>query len=241
MRIEVSLTPALYALRQLREDAVVVAVDVLRATSSICSAFQSGAEAIVPLASLDGLQAYADKGYLIAAERGGRKVEAAQLGNSPTEYAAMELAGRRIAYSTTNGTVAILAAREARRLYVGAFANLSALVSRLAAEPEADVVVLCSGWEGDASIEDTLFAGALVQRLGRALPDVQPLNDAAMMAVTLWQAAESDLYGYCQRATHVHRLQRFGAEEDIRWALTADSCTVVPYYDAELSMLQVLK
>ena len=109
-QIELSLTPALYEWRTLKQGHTTVAVDVLRATTAICAAFQAGAECIVPLDSLEALEPYRAQGYLRAAERGGRKIGDAEYGNSPTEYMSTDLHGKRIAYSTTNGTVSICAA-----------------------------------------------------------------------------------------------------------------------------------
>ena len=107
-RIELSLSPALYEWRTIKQNHTTVAVVVLRATTAICAAFNAGVEEIVPLDSLEPLQTYAAKGYLRAAERGGKKIDNAEYGNSPTEYMATDLHGKRLAYSTTNGTVSIL-------------------------------------------------------------------------------------------------------------------------------------
>ena len=205
-----------------------VAVDILRATSAICAAFYSGASEIVPLDSLEPLPSFSDRGYIIAAERGGKKLEGATCGNSPTEYMAMNLAGCKLAYSTTNGTVSILRSADAERSYVGAFANISALYEALLGEE--NVVVLCSGWKGEPSMEDTVFAGALVCRLMEKKDDVVLVNDAAMMAYDIWQQASKDPFAYCSRATHVHRLESFGgtAIADTRWAFQADTCPLVP-------------
>ena len=74
-----------------------VAVDVLRATTAICAAFQSGVKEVVPLDSLEPLSEFHKNGYLRAAERGGRKIGEAECGNSPTEYLTMDLRGQRIA------------------------------------------------------------------------------------------------------------------------------------------------
>ena len=232
MRIEVVLSPVLYDGRVLQGGHTTVAVDVLRATSAICAAFSVGAAEIVPLDSLEKLKDYRDLGYTLAAERNGEKVQGATCGNSPTEYLTMNLTGCRLAYSTTNGTVSILRAVESARLYVGAFANLSALVERLASESGNDeLVVLCSGWKGDPSLEDTLFAGALIDRLQCRGVEVGMVNDAAMMALDLWRMAKDDLYGFCGKATHVHRLMKLGYERDIRWAFEIDTCPVVPIFD----------
>ncbi len=227
-QIELSLTPALYPYRTLKEGHTTVAVDILRASTSICAAFAAGAEEIVPLESLEVLDDYHARGYLRAAERGGRKIGDAEFGNSPTEYLANDLHGQRLAYSTTNGTVAILAAAQAGRTLVGAFANISALADRLLSEAN-DVVVLCSGWLNSASLEDTLFCGALASRL-LASGRFQPSDDATAIAIRLWLLAHDDPYAFCADATHVQRLQRMGCDRDIRFAFQLDTCPVVPCF-----------
>lgn len=229
MQVEVILSPLLYDGRQLIENHAVVAVDVLRATTAICAAFQAGAEEIVPLNSLDPLPSFYRKGYAVAAERNAQKVVVdgvpATCGNSPSEYLTMDLKGQRLAYSTTNGTVSILKGKGSDRLYVGAFANLSALAQRL--ERERRIVILCSGWKGDPCIEDTLFAGALCDRM-MSYGEVELVNDAALYAVDLWNMAKGDLYAFCSKATHVHRLQRMDYDNDVRLAFRLDTCPVVP-------------
>ena len=142
-RIELCISPVMYDLREIRDGHCTVVVDILRASTSICAASMAGAECVVPLASLDELPFYRDLGYILASERDGKKVEGAVCGNSPTEYLTMDLKGKRLAYSTTNGTVAILKASSSRRLFVGAFANISALVDAVVACPQ-DIVVLCA-------------------------------------------------------------------------------------------------
>ncbi|MBQ1408665.1 MAG: 2-phosphosulfolactate phosphatase [Bacteroidales bacterium] len=228
MNIEVILSPLLYDMRTIKQSHTTVAVDVLRATSAICAAFQAGAEEIVPLDSLEPLRSYADMGYLIAAERGGCKLAGATCGNSPTEYLTMDLKGQRLAYSTTNGTVSILRASGSDRALVGAFANISVLAEAI--NGDENLVILCSGWKGEPSLEDTVFAGALVARLQQIATDVVLVNDAAMMSRDLWTMAEGDPLAFCSRATHVHRLESFGdaAIADIRWAFQLDTCPLLP-------------
>lgn len=224
MRIEVSLSPALYPFRTLKDHHVTVAIDVLRATTAVCAAFQAGCRQVVPLNSLEALEPYRTMGYGIAAERGGKKLPGSDYGNSPTEYMAYNMSGVRLAYSTTNGTVSILRAADADLTLVGAFANLDALSQRLREEGR-DVVLLCSGWQNDFCLEDTLVAGALVERLSDC---AVPHGDAAAMALALWRAASGDPAAYCRNATHVHRLQGFGADADIDFAFQQNTCPVVP-------------
>ena len=227
MRIEVSLSPALYPYRTIKEHHVTVAIDLLRATTAVCAAFQAGCSAVVPLDTLDGIDRYREQGFLIAAERGGSKVGNAEYGNSPTEYLRHDMSGIKLAYSTTNGTISILRAADADLTLAGSFANLTALCDRLSVE-DKDVVLLCSGWQNDFCIEDTLVAGALIDKLSILNSQFSILNDASHMALALWQQAEADPFQYCQRCSHVHRLYGLGAADDVRFAFRQDTCPVVP-------------
>ena len=222
MRIEVSLSPALYPYRTIREHHATVAIDLLRATTAVCAAFQAGCSSVVPLDTLEGLLPYRELGFKLAAERGGKKVGDAEYGNSPTEYLRHDMSGIKLAYSTTNGTVTILCGADADITLVGSFSNLTALCERLQKE-NMDIVLLCSGWQQDFCIEDTLVAGAIIEEM-----KVSPYGDAATMAYAMWQLAKDDPYEYCQRCTHVHRLYGLGAAEDVRFAFRQDTCPVVP-------------
>ena len=228
-QIELSLSPALYGYRTIREHHTTVAVDILRATTAVCAAFAAGAEEVVPLDNLDSLEEYHRQGYLRAAERGGKKVEGAECGNSPTEYLTMDLHGQRLAYSTTNGTVCILRGSDAGHTLVGSFVNISRLTQRLLDSPQ-DLVILCSGWKNEFSLEDTLFAGALCERL-IASGRYESRHDPVQMALTLWQSCHGDAYHYClDHASHVQRLLGFGPEAaaDIEFAFRLDTCPVLP-------------
>jgi 2-phosphosulfolactate phosphatase len=123
----------------------------------------------------------------------------------------------------------ITAALEAANLD---FANIDALCERLLRE-NRDVVLLCSGWQNDFCLEDTLVAGAIIHRLGGVH------GDAAAMSLAMWQQAKSDPYAYCQNATHVHRLQAFGpqAQADIEFAFKMNICPVVPVLKKGILML----
>lgn len=230
MRIEVSLSPALYPYRTIQSHHTTVAIDLLRATTAVCAAFQAGCAAVLPLDTLEGIGRYREHGFLVAAERGGSKVGDAEYGNSPTEYLRNDMSGVKLAYSTTNGTISILRAADADLTLVASFANLSVLCERLA-DDDKDTVLLCSGWQNDFCIEDTLVAGAIIEKLLTHNSKLLTVNgDAANMALALWQVAKGDPYEYCQRCTHVHRLYGLGAADDVRFAFRQDTCPVVPVF-----------
>lgn len=150
-----------------------VVFDILRATTTMLTALANGAAGIVPVSEIAEAMALrrADAELLLAGERGGYRISAAQtgsvdfdLGNSPREFVAEKVRGKRIAITTTNGTRALRACVGARETHVGAFVNMTALGKRISAGT-GDVLIVCAGTAEEASLEDTLAAGALCEGL----------------------------------------------------------------------------
>jgi len=164
------------------------------------------------------------KGYFTAGERDGKKVEGCDLGNSPFEYMDEKLKGQKIAFTTTNGTQAIAKAIEAREIVIGSFLNLSAITKYLL-EGDNNVLLVCAGWKGKVNLEDTLFAGAVVD----ALQDhIEPDCDAPLAAQHLYSVAKNDMVAFLANASHVKRLAKLNVHEDIKFCMTPDQYTVVP-------------
>lgn len=222
--IDVCLTPELLHLYDVSNKAVVV-VDILRATSCMVTALASGADHIVPVASLDECRKLKVQGYIISGERDGVKVEGFDKGNSPFEY--LEgVSGKKIAFTTTNGTQAIEKAKGAPILVVGAFLNLTAVADFLEQQSQS-VLIVCAGWKGRYSLEDTLFAGALVEKIrNSASLDC----DAGLSAWHLYRTAKQDLVAYLQQSSHVRRLNRLNVFQDLGFCVTIDRYAVVPVF-----------
>ena len=163
-RIEVILSPALYGYRTLQSGFLTVVVDVLRATTAFCAAFDAGVESVLPVSELDELRILKSQGYLTAAERDGKKVDFADFGNSPVLFLRSELKGKKLAYSTTNGTKAIELAKPNGSVVIASFSNLGAVTAWLINQ-QKDILILCSGWKNSVSLEDSVCAGALTTGL----------------------------------------------------------------------------
>jgi 2-phosphosulfolactate phosphatase len=223
--IEVCLTPALIHLHDL-SNAIVVVIDVLRATSSMCVAFTQGVNSIVPVATIEESIAYKEKGFLIGAERNGEMLEGFDIGNSPFSYMDEKVKDRDIALTTTNGTQAIAAAKEAKQIVVGSFLNLDALCNWLATQ-EGNIVLLCSGWKNSVNMEDSLFAGAVVHQMKGDF-DFTNLRDTAIIAERLYVLAKDDLNGFLEESSHRNRLKKLNIDKDIEYCLTPNQAHVVP-------------
>ena len=234
--IEVCLTPALLHLYNI-ENSIVVVIDILRATSSITYGMDNGAEAIIPVAQVEDCLAYADKGYLLAAERNGEVVVGYDFGNSPFSYTKEKVASKTIVLTTTNGTKAMHMAQErAHQVVVGSFLNLTSLCNWLKVQ-DKDVLLLCAGWKDKFNLEDTLFAGAVVNVLRK---DFVHFDDACVAAEDMYVLAKDDLRGYLKKSSHNHRLEQLNIEEDVKFCLKVDICKVIPVLEGERLVALIL-
>lgn len=221
--IDVCLTPELLHLHTI-DNTIVVVADVFRATSCMVTAFAYGVESIIPVATVEECRDLQRRGYLAAAERNASKVEGFDLDNSPFSFMDERLRGSSVAMTTTNGTLAITKSRSAVKVLVGSFLNLDAIVTYLKSQ-SYDVLVLCAGWKGRFNLEDTLFAGALVERLKDTY---MMAEDSTVMAWRIYCQGQDNLIQYLANSSHIRRLQRLGIQKDIAYCLQHDLYDVVP-------------
>jgi len=224
-KIDVCLSPDLIHLYSLENTAVVV-VDIFRATSCMVTAFANGAQEILPVEDVDFCQSKKAEGYLISAERNGITPAGFDFDNSPFSYQVEKVKGSKICVTTTNGTVAIRRAEKAPLLMVGAFLNLGKVVEALK-NWEGDALVLCAGWKGKPNLEDSLFAGCVIDELNG---HYQVADDAALMAWQNYNIASKDLQTAVKNSSHVNRLLKLGIEKDIAFCLEKDKYAVLPIW-----------
>ncbi|MEC3880643.1 2-phosphosulfolactate phosphatase [Parapedobacter sp. 10938] len=221
--VNVCLSPALLPFCELNNTTAVV-IDIFRASSSMCYGLASGARAIIPVAEIDECLAYKEKGYLLAAERDGAVVEGFDFGNSPFSYTPEKVVGKTVVLTTTNGTRAIQQCKKAKTVVMGSFLNISAL-TRWLKNQEGHVLLVCSGWKNHMCLEDTVFAGAVVNRLAT---DGITLDDAAYAAQSLYLSALPDLAAFLAKASHSKRMKHLHIEQDIAFCLQEDMVTAIP-------------
>jgi 2-phosphosulfolactate phosphatase len=223
--LEVCLTPALLPLYNV-EDFIVVIIDIFRATSSICYGIENGAEAIIPVSEVEECAAYRGKGlnYLLAAERNGEVVAGFDFGNSPFAYTPEKVAGKTVVLTTTNGTHALHLSRKAKKIVIGSFLNLTALCNWLKTQDD-NILLVCAGWKNNFNLEDTLFAGAVVEQLKA---NGYTLDDPALAANDLYQIGQNNIAQYLEKTSHGERLKKLGIEKDIAFCLQVDIATAIP-------------
>jgi 2-phosphosulfolactate phosphatase len=239
-QIDVCLSPELYKLCD-QDNSIVVVIDILRATSAICTAFEFGVEKVIPVDSVDKAQDYKSKGYLVGAERDGQMLEGFDFGNSPYSYTDPRIKNQTVVITTTNGTRAIELAKNNHMVVVGAFTNISALCEWLS-EQNKDILLLCSGWKGRINLEDSMFAGAVVDRLFEDPHFDESYSDAALAARHLFLLAEEDPQVFLRNSSHRQRLSNLNLKEDIKYSLQVDKTDIIPVLrDGVLERLEVEK
>lgn len=223
------LSPALLHLFDLK-GSIVVIIDVFRATSTIATALYNGATRVIPVAAVDECKRLGREieGSITAGEREGKVIEGLQYGNSPAEYPREFIEGKTLVITTTNGTklLHMAFAQGCSEVITGSFPNLSAVCNYLL-QQNKNVVLGCSGWKDRFNLEDTLFAGAVINKI----KDSFTIHcDSSLMAEEMYRLHENDMYQFIQKTTHWHRLAAYGLQKDLQYCVSIDVANVLPIY-----------
>ncbi len=230
MKIDCKLIPTPIPREQ--KDAVFGVIDVLRATSTIVTAFMNGCQSIIPVARTEeafDLARGPMAGALIGGEREGRAVEGFDLGNSPREYAPLRVQGQTIVLTTTNGTRTFRDLPEAATGIVASFLNLSA-VARYCLRNQRDVVFVLSGRDRGFSLEDAVCAGGLVRTIWKRAGDRTELTDTARACCILYEHSRGNLVEMLRTTVHGRYLIEIGFEDDLEYCAQVDVTPIVPIY-----------
>lgn len=224
------LSPSLLNLYDI-SDSTVVIIDVLRATSTIAAALYNGAKSVIPVDSVAGcIKLGKQMEVITAGERDGKIAEGLQYGNTPLQYTPDFIKGKTLVLTTTNGTklLHVALAANANAIITGSFCNISSVCDYLV-KKKSNVMLACAAWKNRINIEDTLFAGAVINRIKQHFE----INcDATLIAESLYLQANGDRLNFMKEknASHYHRLMNYGLEEDIKFCLTEDNANILSIY-----------
>jgi 2-phosphosulfolactate phosphatase len=211
--IDVALTAS-----ELRPAAVAVVIDVLRATSTATQALASGYRSVLCVDTIERALELRAPGRVLAGERRCVQPPGFDLGNSPADVG--DGAGRELVLCTTNGVPAILAATEvAPCVVLACLLNLGAVAATL--EQAGDVLLVCSGTDGQLALEDVYAAG----RLAALLPGRR--TDAALAAEAVARAFAVP-FDALSASTDARRLRECGLAEDVAGCALVSELEVVP-------------
>ena len=251
IRLDVALTPAALGPRAPLPQTTYIAVDVIRATTTLCVLFERDCRRVLLAADIEAARAARHAlgpQWLLAGEVGGARPPGFDFGNSPAEFSTAKLDGRQVIFATTNGTVALRACLGGGAIFAGSLRNASAVAaSALAmlpsgAEPPTHVavVVVCAGRDGLPAQDDTLCAGYLIrclQEAVRAGGHAAILSDRAQEALALMERAEqgSGLRNALASSDAAQDIRRIGLEGDLDWCTAVDAATLVPRVTGSLA------
>lgn len=220
--IEVCLSPLLIEDFSL-SGKIVVVIDVFRATSTIAQALNNGAKFVFPVKEVNTAIEFGKQfNCKIAGERNGQKIDGFDFGNSPLALTSSVVKGEKLVLTTTNGTQCIAASEEADDIICGSFVNEQAIVDFLNKEKK-DTVLFCSGWKGKINIEDSLFAGSL---LNEVKDEFNFEGDSELMIHDFF-LNNQNLIETCKNSSHYQRLSKHGSEQDLEFCLTRNSAPVL--------------
>ena len=210
------------------ESSTVVVVDLLRATSVISTAFECGVKEIIPVQSIEEALSFKNKpNHIIAGERNTLKVEGFDYGNSPFHYINGDVLGKTLVLTTTNGTKAIHIGKK-HKLITASFINIDEVVKYLVNDNN-DVIILCSGWKDFFNLEDTIFAGALSQRL--LSYHFEGICDSMYASIELFENAKNDLFGYLSKSSYRSRNFSDSIIKDTKFCLNPTiKSSIVPIF-----------
>ncbi|MEO0967594.1 MAG: 2-phosphosulfolactate phosphatase family protein [Cyanobacteria bacterium J06639_18] len=233
MKLFVYHTPELTPVDSLPECAI--AVDVLRATTTMATALAAGGEAVQVFSDIDLLKkessAWEKEKRLLIGERGGAKLPGFDLGNSPLECTPERVEGKRIFISTTNGTRALQRIEKAKVVLAAAMVNRATVVQYLLDKQPETVWLVGSGWEGSFSLEDTVCAGAIahgVIQQSKITADEVAGNDELISAIALYCQWQDNLLELFHHASHGKRLLRMEGYDDLKYCSDVDTLDVLP-------------
>lgn len=216
-------------------DRTVVVIDVLRATSVMVQAISQGALEILPLASVEEAfqmaKVFPRGSMLLGGERESKKVPGFDLGNSPKEYVAERVRGKKLILATTNGTKAFHLVSSGKEILVGSFFNIGAVAQRCL-ESDRDLLIFPSGDEGDFSLEDTICGGMLIELIKRKGKKSISLTDASYSAQILYQRFKDNLLEAFHLSHHGKELINRGFEDELVYCAQIDITNIVPEFKA---------
>lgn len=239
----------LHASRVTPEDlrgGVVIVIDAIRASVTMCRALHEGAVKVLPALTADDARANAaaaPRPILLGGERGGVLIEGFDLDNSPFSYTRERVQGRTIAFTTSNGTAGLLHARHAARVLVGCFCNLTSVCNAVKDDPRP-VHILCCGTRSDVSLDDVLAGGAMARQLLAA--GREPVtDDSHALAIAAYdhamQRGMDGLRAAMRGSRGGRNLVRIGLGDDVDYCSAHDTLPVVPEFFPQRGEITLLR
>ena len=220
--IEVEILPTVRVVQESDlSGKIAIVIDVLRATSVLCTAMHNGAKGFEAVRTPEEAFALRDRlgadNVILGGEREADKIDGFDVGNSPSEYTPEVVGGKTVVLTTTNGTEALVACCGASRVMIASLLNYAAAARAAVDTALAEglcVAIVCSGTLGKFSIEDAVCAGLIAKEIeGRV--GVSYSNDGAVGIRMIVESGQQKALEMIAHGSHYQKLMSKGYGADI--------------------------
>jgi len=190
-----------------------VVIDVFRASNTIISILDRGADCIIPVACLSvaNLIKQENPDYLLFGERDGVKPQGFDFNNSPSEAAAQDLTGQTVIVASSAGTKGIVNARHTEELIVASFANAKAAAAYIRKKAPPLLTFLAIGLNAEQEAEEDEMCARHLQAL---ILGKRPRTAGLKEKLLATEGAD--------------RLRRLGQTDDLEFCTRLDTFDIVP-------------
>ncbi len=230
MQLRIFLNPVDTSAVEIHPNDIYIVIDVIRATTTLTTVFDSGAIRVYAANSLAQAQ-YAAARFphrLLCGERHGLPIAGFDYGNSPAQFAQTDLSGRELILTTTNGTRAFYACPASSTRLAGCFYNAHAVTARalaLAQEKGSNIVIVCAAESNYFALDDATCAGYLALEVQRQHPSVEVGDDVRAGQALYEVFAPPKLADIANSAQSIIAM---GLGHDLDYCMKIDGSTTVP-------------
>lgn len=230
MQLTIYFSPAEVAAVPSAPDDIYIVIDVIRATTTLTTMIERGAGSVLIADTLEQAQKAAQQlpGRLLCGERNALPLPGFDYGNSPAQFSQLDLRGRELILSTTNGTRAFFACPEQSVRLAGCFYNARAVCAhalRQARERQSNIAIVCAAERGYFALDDAVCAGYLAIELRRQQTDLE-IHESVLAASALYHAyTPPKLLEFCNSARSVTEA---GLQEDLEFCMRVSQSECVP-------------
>ncbi|MFC1564406.1 2-phosphosulfolactate phosphatase [candidate division KSB1 bacterium] len=232
MKIKVYFSPAEIDENNLR-GSISVVIDVLRSSSTIIQAVKNGCREIIPVETIERAISLRsnlfDTNVFLCGEKEGIKVGGFELGNSPSEYTPDLISGKTLIFTSTNAAATIVKTKHCSKTVICGFQNINSTAD-FVIENDLPVNIVCAGYHNHFSIEDTVCAGTILDRIRHESPGRFEYSDSAMAAMAISGKHSGDLKNMIRNSEHGRRLIELGFEKDLDFCVQINNIAVLPLY-----------
>lgn len=217
----------------------VIVIDVLRATSVIVTALAHRCRGVVPAETVQQAKSLQQSDDLLGGERFCKKIAGFDFGNSPLEYMTLQIEGKKVILTTTNGTRAIQKTQKAANVLTGSLLNAMACANA-ARQLKRDVMIVCAGTQDQFSLEDGLCAGLILEEMKKEGEEVET-NDLGTAMISVYRNLGENIEHALLNCSNGKKLSRLGFQEDVLYCSLVNRYDFVPVLKGEMLVLNPQK